>query len=149
MDQEQQKNISATTTCAPLYSVATDRRIISFKGKARPLKLRDCSGPALDATYLLDSGASHTFVDRQTIKQAGYVSRKSSEPLTVKLADGSRYVADEVVNLQLRIGATYTKSWTAYLLPVDGYTIILGYNWLEYHNPRVDWKNTIVRLRLD
>ena len=66
--------------------------------------------------------------------------------MTVKLADGSKYIADRCVKRRIYIG-TYNIDWTFYVLPLEGYDCILGLDWLTFHNPLVNWEKRTMKFR--
>jgi len=91
---------------------------------------------------LLDSGATGSFIDRDFIHLKGINTRTLSRNIPVFNVDGSPNEAgqiSEVIDILLR----YKTHSERMLLAVSGLgkqSLILGYNWLKDHNPKVDWE---------
>ena len=97
---------------------------------------------------LLDSGATGSFTDRDFIRSKGINTRTLSRNIPVFNVDGSPNEAgqiSEVVDVLLR----YQTHSERMLLAVSGLgkqSLILGYNWLKDHNPKVDWEKGEVKM---
>jgi len=91
---------------------------------------------------LLDSRATGSFIDRDFIHLKGINTRTLSRNIPVFNVDGSPNEAgqiSEVIDILLR----YKTHSERMLLAVSGLgkqSLILGYNWLKDHNPKVDWE---------
>jgi len=91
---------------------------------------------------LLDSGATGSFIDRDFVRSKGINTRTLSRNIPVFNVDSSPNEAgqiSEIVNVLLR----YKTHSERMLLAVSGLgkqSLILGYNWLKDHNPKVDWE---------
>jgi len=88
----------------------------------------------------LDSGATGSFIDRDFICSKGINTQTLSRNIPVFNVDSSPNEAkqiSEIVNILLR----YKTHSERMLLAVSGLgkqSLILGYNWLKDHNPKVD-----------
>jgi len=88
----------------------------------------------------LDSGATGSFIDRDFICSKGINTQTLSRNILVFNVDSSPNEAkqiSEIVNVLLR----YKTHSERMLLAVSGLgkqSLILGYNWLKDHNPKVD-----------
>ena len=97
---------------------------------------------------LLDSGATGSFIDRDFVCSKGINTQTLSCNILVFNVDGSPNEAgqiSEVVDVLLR----YKTHSERMLLAVSGLgkqSLILGYNWLKNHNPKVDWKKGEVEM---
>jgi len=97
---------------------------------------------------LLDSGATGSFIDRDFVRSKGINTRTLSRNIPVFNVDGSPNEAgqiSEVVDILL----CYKTHSERMLLAVSGLgkqSLILGYNWLKDHNPKVDWEKGEVKI---
>jgi len=97
---------------------------------------------------LLDSRATGSFIDRDFIRSKGINTWTLSCNILVFNVDGSPNEAgqiSEVVDMLLHY-KTHSKRM---LLAVSGLrkqSLILGYNWLKDHNPKVDWEKREVEM---
>jgi len=96
----------------------------------------------------LDSGATGSFIDRDFICSKGINTQTLSRNIPVFNVDSSPNEAkqiSEIVDVLLR----YKTHSERMLLAVSGLgkqSLILGYNWLKDHNPKVDWEKGEVEM---
>ena len=99
------------------------------------------------AKFLLDCGASHSYVNAKfvgahpSLRRAVTKKPAAVEQLTVTLADGTSKPTDgDLKSARVTIGDSYVDhlNFTVTDLVV-GYDAILGMSWLTKHNPTVDW----------
>jgi len=96
----------------------------------------------------LDSGATGSFIDRDFICSKGINTQTLSRNILVFNVDSSPNEAkqiSEIVDVLLR----YKTHSERMLLAVSGLgkqSLILGYNWLKDHNPKVDWEKGEVEM---
>jgi len=97
---------------------------------------------------LLDCRATESLIDRDFVHLQGMNTWTLSCNILVFNVDGSPNVArqiSEVVDIVLRY-KTHSKRM---LLAVSGLrkqSLILGYNWLKDHNPKIDWEKEEVKM---
>jgi transposase InsO family protein len=97
---------------------------------------------------LLDCGASHTFISRETLRNYPSLGsvKKNSQELRVKMPDGGRLVTDTSIQIPLALG-----SWrgiiTAWILDLPDYEFILGRDFLRSVNPSIDWVSSRMKIR--
>jgi len=97
---------------------------------------------------LLDSGATRSFIDRDFVRSKGMNTRTLSRNIPVFNVDSSPNEAgqiSEVVDVVLR----YKTHSERMLLAVSGLgkqSLILGYDWLKDHNPKIDWEKGEVKM---
>jgi len=97
---------------------------------------------------LLDSGVTGSFIDRDFVHSKGINTWTLSCNIPVFNVDGSPNETgqiSEVVDVLLR----YKTHSERMLLAVSGLgkqSLILGYNWLKDHNPKVDWEKGEVEM---
>ena len=91
---------------------------------------------------LLNSGATGSFIDRDFVRSKGINTRTLSRNIPVFNVDSSPNEAgqiSEVVNVLLRY-KTHSKKMLLAVSGLGKQSLILGYNWLKDHNPKVDWE---------
>jgi len=97
---------------------------------------------------LLDSRATGSFIDRDFIRSKGMNTQTLSRNILVFNVDGSPNETgqiSEVVDVVLQY-KTYSER---ILLAVSGLgkqSLILGYDWLKDHNPKIDWEKGEVEM---
>jgi len=97
---------------------------------------------------LLDCGATRSLIDRDFVRLKGMNTRTLSHNIPVFNVDSSSNKAgqiSEVVDVVLR----YKTHSERMLLAVSGLgkqSLILGYDWLKDHNPRIDWEKGEVEI---
>jgi len=97
---------------------------------------------------LLDCGATGSFIGRDFVRSKGMNTRTLSRNIPVFNVDGSPNEAgqiSEVVDVVLR----YKTHSERMLLAVSGLgkqNLILGYDWLKDHNPKIDWEKGEVEM---
>jgi len=97
---------------------------------------------------LLDCGATGSFINRDFICSKGMNTRTLSRNISVFNVDGSFNKAGqikEVIDVVLR----YKTLSERMLLAISGLgkqSLILGYDWLKDHNPKIDWEKGEVEM---
>jgi len=97
---------------------------------------------------LLDSKATGSFIDRDFVRSKGINTQTLSCNIPVFNVDSSPNEAgqiSEVIDVLLR----YKTHSERMLLAVSGLgkqSLILGYNWLKDHNPKVNWEKGEVEM---
>jgi len=97
---------------------------------------------------LLDSGATGSFIDRDFVCSKGMNTWTLLRNILVFNVDGSPNEAGQiskVVDVVLR----YKTHSERMLLAVSGLgkqSLILGYDWLKDHNPKIDWEKGEVEM---
>jgi hypothetical protein len=85
-------------------------------------------------TSLVDTGASACFVSRKWAKDYRLKTYKVDK-IKLALADGGLVgTITEAVDLPVRHGS-HTSTVVCYVTDLGGYDLILGMNWLDYHEP--------------
>jgi len=97
---------------------------------------------------LLDSRATGSFIDRDFIHSKGINTWTLSCNILVFNVDGSPNEAgqiSEVVDMLLHY-KTHSKRMLLAVSGLGKQSLILGYNWLKDHNPKVDWEKREVEM---
>ena len=94
------------------------------------------------ATFLVDTGASGTFISQAAVKRWGLTPYDAQEVLRVHVADGTPYSSRQVVQLPVRL-QNYADILELHILDIDmGVDVILGTPWLREINkgrPQIDF----------
>ena len=100
------------------------------------------TGHRFPARILVDSGASGMFIDRDFAEENGITLYRLESPIPVRNADGSdnrggpiKYDTDLWIETLAhrecaRLEVTNLRRTQ---------NVILGYPWLQHHNPNIDW----------
>jgi len=97
---------------------------------------------------LLDCGATESFIDRDFVRSKGMNTRALSCNIPVFNVDGSPNEAgqiSEVMDIVLRY-KTYSERMLLAISGLGKQSLILGYDWLKDHNPRIDWEKGEVEM---
>jgi len=97
---------------------------------------------------LLDSRVTGSFIDRDFVRSKGINTRTLSRNIPVFNVDGSPNEAgqiSEVIDVLLHY-KTYSERMLLAVSRLGKQSLILGYNWLKDHNPKVDWEKEEVEM---
>jgi len=97
---------------------------------------------------LLDSGATGSLIDRDFVHSKGMNTRTLSYNIPVFNVDGSPNKAgqiSEVVDVVLRY-KTHSERMLLAISRLGKQSLILGYDWLKDHNPKIDWEKGEVEM---
>src|SRR3979490_2587131 len=95
------------------------------------------AGPAL-----VDCGATGKFMNRAYVEHHRLTTQKPQRPIPVFNVDGSPNEAGsirEVVDVILRVDG-HTECTAFAVTNLGKQDIILGFTWLEEHNPKINWQ---------
>jgi len=97
---------------------------------------------------LLDSGATESLIDRDFVRSKGMNTRTLSHNILVFNVDGSPNEAGQISEV-VDVVLCYKTHSERMLLAVSGLgkqSLILGYDWLKDHNPRINWEKGEVEM---
>jgi len=97
---------------------------------------------------LLDYGATGSFINRDFVRSKGMNTRTLLWNISVFNVDGSPNEAGQITEV-VDIVLCYKTHSKRMLLAVSGLgkqSLILGYDWLKDHNPKIDWKKGEVEM---
>jgi hypothetical protein len=95
-----------------------------------------------DEQGLLDSGATHNFIDVRTIIRLGIGTKRLKKPRTVTNVDGTLNRAGQInryANLQFSYDRK-TKELPVFVTNLGKDRIILGLPWFQEFEPTISWK---------
>ena len=105
--------------------------------------------PTHVATALIDSGATDSFIDIALVKRLNLPLFPLNEPIPVHLADGATPRSGSITSwtaVNVHTGKT-TTTMILYPIQCPRNPLILGYDFLERVNPRIDWRKKILTVR--
>ena len=97
---------------------------------------------------LLDCGATRSLIDRDFVCSKGMNTQTLSHNIPVFNVDGSPNETgqiSEVVNIVLWYN-THSERMLLVVLGLGKQSLILGYDWLKDHNPKIDWEKGEVEM---
>jgi len=97
---------------------------------------------------LLDCGVTRSLINRDFVCSKGMNTQTLSHNIPVFNVNGSPNEAgqiSEVVNVVLRY-KTHSKRMLLAIFRLGKQSLILGYDWLKDHNPRIDWEKGEVKM---
>ena len=109
------------------------------------------AGETCKVLALLDSGCTGTTMDQQFAKEKGLETHKLPRPIPVYNADGSINQAGsitEFVVVELTID-DHKEQIAMGLSQLSTHAIFLGYDWLQKHNPIVNWREHTLKFTCD
>jgi hypothetical protein len=99
--------------------------------------------PTCKVTHaLIDSGASHNFIDPKSATRLKVKLTKMKEPVKVLNIDGSKNVAgmvDEYTTILVKIGRDLCQL-QFYVAELGEDCVIFGYPFLRTFNPMINWR---------
>ncbi|KAF5356605.1 hypothetical protein D9758_008282 [Tetrapyrgos nigripes] len=110
------------------------------------------TGRKIDANALIDSGAEGIIINSQFAQRNQLTLLPIKNPFPVRNVDGSEntmgWVREYTIQ-NLRIYSRDNKAYHEeqaefYVTDIGDHDIILGTDWLEEHNPDIDWSNSQV-----
>src|ERR1700733_1281847 len=97
---------------------------------------------------LIDCGATGLFIETDYVRTNGIATRALSQPIPVYNVDGTPNEAGairEVVTVVLQYGGHKERATFA-VTKLGNQDMILGYTWLEEHNPEINWRTKEVEM---
>jgi predicted aspartyl protease len=92
-------------------------------------------------TILIDSGASHSYVDPRVVDNLHLMRSKHENPWLVNLAIGTkRKVTELVKSCSVDMKGMSTKA-ELNILPLGSYDCLIGMDWLDQHHALLDYHN--------
>jgi Aspartyl protease len=135
------------------------------EGQARPLKTRSLGRNELilaarisseqtrevyQCRVLIDSGCTISCITEPAAAKFGLQPQRLSSTVPVRNADGTNNVAGPITHITTaRIefeieGRVHAETLSLAITRLGKEEVYLGYDWLQKHNPHIDWENGVV-----
>uniref|UniRef100_A0A3B4GQD0 Gypsy retrotransposon integrase-like protein 1 n=1 Tax=Pundamilia nyererei TaxID=303518 RepID=A0A3B4GQD0_9CICH len=90
---------------------------------------------------LIDSGAEQSFLDESLAHKLAIPIVPLPEPLWVSALDGSPLttVTHRTRTITLTLSGNHSEHLSLFLFKSPDAPLVLGYPWLQQHNPQIDW----------
>lgn len=142
---QKQKNISPTQKATPADTIP-ERIIVRNLRSKHEIRMDITIAPKTDKTHrvslqaLLDSGANGIFIDRTWAQEQKVPMERLSKPIPVFNVDGTNNRAGDITHsAELRIQFKgHNEIVRAEVTELGNVPMILGYTWLEHHNPEIN-----------
>jgi len=103
------------------------------------------NGKQLKVKALVDSGCTHTGINKQLVKDKRIQTKKIDFSFEVFNADGTKNgEVTKVVPLEVEING-HKETLEAVVTDLDRTDMFLGHDWLVKHNPEINWKNKTIK----
>jgi hypothetical protein len=95
---------------------------------------------------LVDSGAQSCFIDKAIVAEHNIKIEKIQKNILLNLADGTPSSAGPITHTTTPVQLTLAghKEKARFYVSSIAYPVILGLNWLQTHNPTVNWKKLML-----
>lgn len=100
-------------------------------------------GNVISTTALIDSGAAGNFIYHKFAVQCKLQLNPCHSSLTVEALDGrplGEGKIHRVTEVKMHIGSLHSESISVYVIHAPHHSIILGFPWLQTHNPCISWR---------
>lgn len=96
---------------------------------------------SLPLSVLVDSGCEQDLIDSTLVQQLAIKTIPLSVPLRVTAIDGQNLpqITHQTKPLHLVISENHSEIISFFVFPTANSSIILGFNWLQQHNPHINW----------
>jgi len=103
------------------------------------------NGKNLKVKALVDSGCTHTGINKQLVKDKKIQTKSIDFSFEVFNTDGTKNKeVTKVAPLEIKINK-HKKTLEAAVMDLDGMDMFLGHDWLVKHNPEVNWRNRTIK----
>ena len=103
------------------------------------------NGKKLEVKALVDSGCTHTGIDKQLVKDKRIQTKSIDFSFEVFNADGTKNgEVTKMAPLEIKING-HKETLKAAVTDLDGTDMFLGHDWLVKHNSEVNWRNGTIK----
>ena len=107
------------------------------------VKTKNCK--KLEVKALVDSGCTHTGIDKQLVKNKRIQTKSINFSFKVFNANGTKNgEVTRVAPLEIEING-HKETLEAAVTDLDGTDMFLGHDWLVKHNLEVNWRNGTIK----
>lgn len=96
---------------------------------------------SIAVSALVDSGCERNLIDSSFVHQMAIDTVPLKNPLKVSALDGKALhsITHQTVPVNLLTSGNHHEIISFFVFPAASSAIILGFDWLEHHNPHIDW----------
>lgn len=109
--------------------------------------------PYIQASALIDSGASENFMDFYFAASNGIEITSLAAPQKIETVDGtaptSGLIKHKTAKLEVSTELNHKEFIEFYLIKSAHSPVILGYPWLAKHNPEINWNSANIKFNSD
>ena len=98
---------------------------------------------ALRTFAMLDSGATHSFINESFVKQHSITRVRLDESLPIHVIDGRPIITGSITHRStiFRLSTqNHHENIALNITSIGEYPLLLGLDWLRHHNPIIDWE---------
>ncbi|KAI2652387.1 Transposon Tf2-9 polyprotein [Labeo rohita] len=114
--------------------------------------LLSCGGKSIRTNALIDSGAAGNFIDKDFAKSNQLPLSPCASPVAVAALDGrplgTGRIDHTTTDLTLRIEPGHQETIRFFVITSPQSPLILGFPWLDRHEPTIAWARGLVQLQL-
>ena len=108
-------------------------------------KVKTKNGKKLKVKALVDSGYTHTGINKQLVKDKRIQMKAINFSFEVFNVDGTKNgEVTKVVPLEIKVNG-HKETLEVAVMDLDGTDMFLGHDWLVKHNSEVNWKNETIK----
>ena len=122
-----------------IYSVYT---IMSSNSISLPISITNQNKENVETLTLIDSGAGGKFINRKYAEQQKFPVLNLEKPIMPRNVDGTINKSGAIttyVDIPLTVDGQTLDTWLL-VTELGNQKVILGYPWLQEHNPDIDWQ---------
>ena len=104
----------------------------------------------ISCNALVDSGSDLSVISQEFLEQIGAITLKLSTPLQLEVIDGS-ILESGIITHYTFLSLIYNKypfHFKFYVVQNLHSPIILGLDWLQTYNPKINWKHLSLKWRV-
>ena len=133
----------SSNLAAWIRAMKIDRMYITRKNAIHAPFVLSTRSKTAEEEALLDSGATHNFIDKRMAKRLGLGTKRLSKPRTVRNVDGTDNQGGTLTrytDLEVSFEKT-TEVQRFYITDLGEDWAIFGFPWLQTYRPKIDWAN--------
>ena len=96
------------------------------------------SGDYHCSTVMIDSGASHNFVNSELINELG-IKTEAGAIMVVTLANGQTVQSDQVAKIPVKFSSCFECTMECRVVNGLSHPLVLGMSWLRMYNSKINW----------
>jgi hypothetical protein len=110
-------------------------------------EITDTNGKNFTVKAMIDSGCTHTCINKKTVIRKDIPQVKLPRPITCTNSDGTisgNKPITDFVKVKMEING-HQENIDAVITHLDSADIFVGYDWLTKHNPTINWETGTIK----